>query len=113
MSTISRHLRKASLSNDDARLQVAFERYHALNPGVYQMVDRYARRLITRGLKNASMVMIFEAIRFESLLDTGKPFKLPNNLRPYYARLWMKNNPQPWRFFKIGLLRSTRERARS
>lgn len=88
-----------------SRLERAFERYHHEHPEVYRMIDEHARKLVTRGFRRASMVMIFELIRYARMLETGKPFPIPNNTRPYYARLWMRHNGGT-RLFATSMLRS-------
>jgi hypothetical protein len=31
----------------------------------------------------------------------GEEFKMNNDFRPYYARLWLQNNPDHWDFFEV------------
>lgn len=70
-----------------------FKVYHAENPHIYAAFKSYAFQLIAAGAQQLSAYLIFERMRFESLVsDNG--YKLNNNYRPYYARLFMQDFPE-------------------
>jgi hypothetical protein len=85
-------------------MEAAFWTFHSDNPEVYRLFDRFTRYAIQRGRKRFSAYVVFERIRWETSLETSEgDYKLNNNHRPYYARLWLRNNPAFSDFF------STRE----
>ena len=90
-------------------LETEFLSYHAENPHVYEYVDQFAREAIRAGYNNFSIGCIWERIRWEIAMKTrDENFKLPNNHRAYYARLWMRKNPSHTGFFRTAVLRSAR-----
>jgi len=67
-----------------------FKRFHENNPRVFHQVVRYAdqQRQIR---KHYSIEIIINVIRFWTDLDSvGEPFKINNNYKPYYARMYMQ-----------------------
>lgn len=88
------------------RIQADFERFHRDNPGVYRLFDRFTRRMIERGFEHGSTSLIAERIRWETAVEThGEPFKINNNYRSRYARLWERQNPDHAGFFRKRKLR--------
>src|SRR6267142_7004566 len=78
-----------------SRHQHAFYDYHAEHPQVYEWFNYFCREMIASGVNKFGAPVIWERIRYESLLQTGeKPYKLPNQLRPYYAREFQRLNPE-------------------
>jgi hypothetical protein len=83
--------------------------YHRDNPHIYRYVDQFAQEAIRAGYKKFAIATIWEKIRWEIRIKTlDANFKLPNNHRAYYARLWMRNNPAYPDFFETCELRSER-----
>jgi len=82
------------------KLEQAFWEYHLAHPEVYVLVDKYAREAIASGLTQFSISMIIEHIRWFRMVQKKEEFKMPNAHRAYYARLWMKDNPEHAGFFK-------------
>jgi len=81
--------------------------FHRENPRVYVLVCRFAQEAIDRGATKYAIATIWERLRWEVQIVTGDmDFKLPNNHRAYYARLWLKNHPQYPDFFRTCTLRS-------
>lgn len=100
-----------------AALKAAFEVFHEANPRVYPLVCRFAAEAISRGFTQYGISPIWERVRWEinmtnrSNID-AEDFKMPNNHRAYYARLWLKDHPQydgEHPFFRTAELRSLRE----
>lgn len=83
-------------------LEQAFQRFHAANPEVYDLFDKFAQEVRQAGHKRYSADAVFHRIRWYTDVETKDeaPFKLNNNYTPYYARLWQKNNPNPPGFFR-------------
>tara|TARA_R110000823_G_scaffold63344_2_gene149352 strand:+ start:91 stop:381 length:291 start_codon:yes stop_codon:yes gene_type:complete len=76
--------------------------FHMENPQVYVELRKLALSLADAGHRCWSIKGLFEMLRYYSALKTtGKPYKLNNNLTPFYARLLMKNEPRLAGFFKI------------
>jgi hypothetical protein len=68
---------------------------------VYELFKRFAFEVIRRGHKHYSANAIFERIRWHTDIETnGDPFKLSNNHRAYYARLFMHDHPEYEGFFR-------------
>ena len=68
-----------------------FQLYHARNPQVYQAFVRFARELKDSGRHRASSSLIFERMRWESMVggerEIGLPkYRLNNNYRAFFAR---------------------------
>lgn len=81
------------------QIQANFASFHAQNPIVYQLFDRYAREMLT-AVGKGSAKLIFERIRWELTIKTTMDApKLNNNYTALYARLWEQNHPQHAGFF--------------
>ena len=80
--------------------EARFLEFHRENPKVYQFWDRFTREALARGHDRIGSQMIMERIRWETnfvlhdLRPDGEPLKINVHHKPYYARLWMENNPQ-------------------
>lgn len=87
--------------------EARFEEFHKKNPFVYELWDRFTREAIARGYNTIGVAAIMERIRWETnviLQDTkedGQELKINDHHKPYYARLWLKNNPEHKGMFKI------------
>lgn len=76
--------------------------FHLENPHVYDLFKRFTQQAIDAGFDNYSVNAIFERIRWHTDIETrGDPFKINNNHRPYYARMFMDERPQHGNFFRI------------
>lgn len=83
------------------RLEAAFWVFHEANPGVYRLFCRFTREAIERGRRHFSVCMVIERIRWETMIVTADAdFKINNNHRAYYARLWMREHPEHDGFFR-------------
>jgi hypothetical protein len=71
--------------------ETAFDRFHAENPRVYEVLVRLAREWVNRfGGHKLGIATLYETARWEISLATNAPdFRLNNNFRAYYARLIM------------------------
>jgi len=92
--------------DDDQDLVKAFRVFHRQNPAVYRLFNRFAREAVDSGRPYFGVAMIWERMRWYTLVETvGDPIKLNNNHRAYYARLWMHENPQHAGFFRTRRVR--------
>lgn len=79
-----------------------YKRWDAKNPEFYPLFCRFTKQLIERGFKNIGVALIFERIRWESMVRTeGDPFKLNNNYRSIYARRFMAEHPEHEGVFRV------------
>mgnify|MGYP000738737618 CR=1 FL=1 len=86
-------------------IEPAFWEFHAENPEVYDLFDQYAQMIVTAGRKRYGVKSIAERIRWHRNIEArGQTFKINNNFPAYYARLWMKRNPQHGRVFELRVL---------
>jgi len=87
----------------------AFLAYHQANPRVYQLVNHFAEDAMRRGHSQYGIAAIWEKVRWEITVNTRSniesEFKMPNNHRAYYARMWLKDHPDHPDFFKTAELR--------
>jgi hypothetical protein len=87
--------------------EARFWEFHNENPHVYALFDRFANEAVRAHRPRFSAYMIFERMRWYSLIETSdEKYKLNNNHRPYYARLWLKRNPQHAHLFETRTLLS-------
>jgi len=91
-----------------ATIQTEFDKYHANNPHVYDLLVQLARKVKARGRKHYSIASLFEQVRwhFNFEVDTDDGFKISNNHRSRYARLIMEREPDLKGFFNTKTLRS-------
>jgi hypothetical protein len=84
--------------------------YHRANPRVYELICGYAAMAIKAGHRQYAIATIWERIRWEyTVITSDIHFKMPNNHRAYYSRLWLKDHPQYVGFFRTAELRSERK----
>lgn len=89
-----------------------FKEYHLAHPQAFVLFDRFTREAIRRGFKNYSAHGVLERIRWETNKPyddhnpaTGDILKISDHHHPYYARLWMEQNPQFDGFFRTKKLK--------
>jgi len=74
--------------------------FHWNNPNVLLELQSLAQGLVDAGHRHYSIKGLFEVLRFKhAIKTTGKPYKLNNNLTPFYARLLMEFEPRLVGFF--------------
>lgn len=83
-------------------LKLKWWQFHRANPHVYDLVERFTFDAIRSGRETYSINSIFERIRWHTDIDTQdeREFKLSNNHRAYYARLFMHLHPEHKGFFR-------------
>ena len=92
--------------------ELKFMRFHNANPAVYELVKRFTLQLIHNHHKNGSISMVIERVRWETKLKTSDPpqdFKLSNEYRAHYARMFMRDFPQYRGFFHTCQIAGERE----
>lgn len=76
-----------------------FNDYHAKNPQVYKMFEKFSL-VACQHRKNFGAKVIIERIRWDTMIAGDDGFKVNNNHAPYYARLFEQLNPQYKGFFR-------------
>ena len=79
-----------------------FVEYHRQNPQIYETFKRIANQAIRKGHKNLSAEFIFNVIRWETPVtaEATDGFKVNNNYKAFYSRLFMVEHPQYEDFFR-------------
>lgn len=82
--------------------EIAFLAFHADNPDVWTLFDRFAHQAVRSGRPCYSARAIMERIRWHYAVETQSPdeFKINNNHTPFYARMWLERNPAHAEFFR-------------
>lgn len=90
------------MTDSEQKVLKRFRRFHQLNPHVMILFNRFTRELIGVGHSKCSAYMVMHRIRWQTRIETiGEPFKISNDLIPFYARLWMYTNAEHDGFFNI------------
>ncbi len=82
-------------------LRAEFEKFHAENPHVYRLFERFALRAINAGRPRLGAKAIFERLRWYTTVETrsSDDLKLNNNYTPFYARMFEEQHPDYAGFF--------------
>ena len=82
--------------------EAAFWKFHWTNPWVYKLVSKYALKAVAAGHESYGIGALWEDMRWEInvYVASNDGFKLNNNHRAFYARLWMSENPDYAGFLK-------------
>jgi len=90
-------------------LRKEFREFHNKNPRVWELLQKFTFQIIDRGFKNYSVNAVFERIRWHADVETSDPeFKLSNNHRAYYSRMFMDKYPEYEGFFRTKELKEAR-----
>ena len=85
------------VSDSEQRFRV----YHESNPRVYKMFKRFTFEAMNKGHKHLSAEMIINRIRWETKIITNEDFKINNDYKPFYSRLFIVEHPQHKDFFRL------------
>lgn len=78
-----------------------FKKFHGENPQVYDELKRYSERVF-QTKPCYSIYALMHIVRFNfDIHTTGKPFKISNDVIPFYARMIVLECPQYKGFFRI------------
>lgn len=78
-----------------------FKKYHTDNPEIYETFKSYALRAIKRGFKRLSAELIINIIRWETPIRAKDDyFKINNDFKPFYSRMFMNEFPEHAGFFQ-------------
>ena len=83
-------------------IQEQFEKFHYANPHIYIRLVSMANQAKRAGRRKIGMQMLFEVMRWNSIVQTeGDEFKLNNNYCAHYARKIMAENPHLDGIFEV------------
>lgn len=81
--------------------QSRYRQWDVENPEVYEAFRARTLELIQAGRKRYSGFAIIGVIRFHADIQTnGTPYKINNNMIPYYARKFAREFPEHRDFFE-------------
>ena len=84
-----------------SKLERAALRFHEANPQVYVLFKKYAFQAARARHRHFGVAMIWERLRWHTMVETqGDAYKLNNNHRAYYARMFMADYPEHREFFR-------------
>jgi hypothetical protein len=84
----------------DPRLVREFLAFHRENPHIYDLVCRFARTAQEAGFRCYGIAAIFERVRWHVTVERREEWKMNNNYRAFYARLWLHDHPDWPGFFE-------------
>ncbi len=78
-----------------SQIEKKFWEFHRKNPHVYGLFNRFSMDLIDAGYNALSASRVIERIRWEAMIETDRvdQYKVSNNHKPHYARMWNRKNP--------------------
>jgi len=78
-----------------------FLKYHRDNPHIYEAFKKFTVKAINKGHKRWSAEAIFNVMRWETEITGNDEFKINNNYKALYARMFMRDFPEVKGFFAI------------
>lgn len=85
--------------------ELAWRKFHATNPGVFAMFERFALEALRNGARDrVGARMVWERMRWETTIapvDATSAWRLNDHHVPYYARLFMERHPRLGRVFEV------------
>lgn len=79
-----------------------FLEFHRENPHVWSLFEKYSLEAIKAGREKLGIALIAERIRwYISVETTGEDFKINNNYKADYARMFMRAHPEYEGFFSL------------
>ena len=77
-----------------------FRKFHGENPIISKLFKQFTFQAIKRGHKKLWSESIINRIRWEtSIVYYDKDYKINNNYKPFYSRLFMNEHPDYKDFF--------------
>ena len=79
-----------------------FRIFHEENPEVYELFKRFTYQAIHKGHTRLSAEMIINRIRWETkIVTTDKDYKINNDYKPFYSRLFIIQHKGYEDFFQL------------
>jgi len=76
-----------------------FPQYHTDNPHIYEAFKKYAFEAINSGRKHFSSEAIINRIRWDSMIRGAGEYKINNNYKSFYSRMFANEFPDYRDFF--------------
>lgn len=89
----------------DTSIARRFKDYHQDNPRVFDMFRRFALEAIESGRERLGARVIWERMRWFSMIETDDEFKLNDHYIAYYARMFVYFYPEHRGFFTFRTLK--------
>lgn len=70
-----------------------FPQYHTDNPHIYEAFKKYTFEAINAGRKRFSAEAVINRLRWETLIAGNDKYKINNNYKPFYSRMFMNEFP--------------------
>jgi len=98
---------KTAVPQKMSKLEKEFWQFHKDNPHIWLLFRQFARKAMASGRKTYSSNAIFERVRWWTDIDTNDVdgFKINNNHRAYYTRLFQATYPNQAHFFRTRSVR--------
>lgn len=77
-----------------------FPKYHNENPHIYEAFKKYTFEAIDRGRLYFSSEAVINRIRWDSLISGNDKYKINNNYKAFYSRMFMNEYPQHKGYFR-------------
>lgn len=74
--------------------------YHKKNPQIYEMFKKFAFQAINSKRPYYSSEMIINRVRWETMIKADKGYKIANEMKAFYSRLFVLEHPSYKTFFK-------------
>lgn len=75
-------------------MKKSFKKYHEENPQIYAEFKKITFQLIGRNYKRLGASLILEVIRYQTMISGNDQYKINNNYKAGYSRLFEKDFPQ-------------------
>ncbi len=84
-----------STKDEPSELDKKFWAFHHENPQVFRKLEELTEEAYVRGRKKIGIGMIFEVLRWNSIMQTeGDNYKLNNSYRSRYVRILVDAHPE-------------------
>ena len=84
-----------------SKLKRDFLTFHYRNPKLWYWIDHFALQRARAGWSHYGISSVIERARWETAIPTeGDIYKINNNHRAHYARMWMIEHPEYDGFFR-------------
>ena len=101
MGVMGKARKKSAWKPSRSDLERSFNVFHRANPEVYKLFKKYALQAAQARHRHFGSKMIFERMRWHTMIETtDADYKLNNNYTAYYARLFMADYPEHREFFR-------------
>ena len=83
-------------------LREQWEKFHAENPHVYRLFERFALEAQRAGAKQIGAALVWERMRWYTSFEVRgeETYRLNNSYRAFYARHFMAQHPELGEFFE-------------